>query len=67
MLEAIAGVTGDELRRYPDPESVELKQAFARRNGLRPEQVFLGNGSDEVLAHVFQALLRHDKPLLFPM
>ena len=66
VLEAIAAVSGDELRRYPDPESTRLKQAFARLNGLRPEQVFLGNGSDEVLAHVFQALLRKDFPLLFP-
>ncbi len=66
VLEAINSVTGDELRRYPDPESTLLKQAFARRHGLQPEQVFVGNGSDEVLAHVFHALLRHDRPLLFP-
>ncbi len=66
VLEAITTVTGDALRCYPDPESTELKQAFARRNGLRPEQVFLGNGSDEVLAHIFQALLKHEQPLLFP-
>lgn len=66
VLQAIAGVSGDELRRYPDPESTDLKRAFAQRNGLEAEQVFLGNGSDEVLAHVFQALLRHDAPLLFP-
>ena len=66
VLEAIATASGDQLRRYPDPESTELKQAFARRNGLRTEQVFVGNGSDEVLAHVFQGLLRHPRPLLFP-
>jgi len=66
VLAAIAAVSADNLRLYPDPESVELKQAFADRNGLRPEQVFIGNGSDEVLAHTFQALLKHDKPLYFP-
>jgi len=66
VLDAISRVTGDELRRYPDPEATLLKQAFARRNGLQAEQVFLGNGSDEVLAHVFHALLRHERPLLFP-
>lgn len=66
VLQAIAAVSADELRRYPDPESTALKQAFARHNGLQSEQVFLGNGSDEVLAHVFQALLRHEQPLLFP-
>ena len=66
VMAAIAAVSGDSLRLYPDPESVELKQAFADRNGLRPDQVFIGNGSDEVLAHTFQALLKHDKPLYFP-
>src|SRR5690606_8738323 len=38
----------------------------ARRYHIQPNQVFTGNGSDEVLAHVFVALLRQDKPLLFP-
>ena len=66
VLAAIAAVDGDALRRYPDPESSELREAFAQRNGLQVDQVFLGNGSDEVLAHVFQALLRHELPLLFP-
>jgi histidinol-phosphate aminotransferase len=66
VLEAIATTSGDQLRRYPDPESTELKQAFAGRNGLRTDQVFVGNGSDEVLAHVFQGLLRHSRPILFP-
>ncbi|RLA55880.1 MAG: histidinol-phosphate transaminase [Gammaproteobacteria bacterium] len=66
VLTAIAAVSGDSLRLYPDPESVALKQAFAWRNGLQPEQVFIGNGSDEVLAHTFQALLKHDKPVYFP-
>jgi len=66
VLKAIASVSPDELRGYPDPESSELRQAFAARHGLAPDQVFLGNGSDEVLAHVFQALLKHEQPLLFP-
>ncbi len=66
VMEAIAAVSADELRLYPDPESVALKQAFAEREGLQPDQVFIGNGSDEVLAHCFQALLKKDRPLLFP-
>ncbi len=66
VLTAIAAVSGDSLRLYPDPESTALKRAFAQRNGLLPEQVFIGNGSDEVLAHVFQALLKHDQPVCFP-
>ena len=66
VLEAIGAVTGDSLRLYPDPESAELKRVFAARNGLQPGQVFIGNGSDEVLAHTFQALLKHKLPLYFP-
>lgn len=66
VLRAIAATPADSLRLYPDPESLALKQAFASRNSLRSEQVFVGNGSDEVLAHVFQALLCHDLPLCFP-
>ncbi len=66
VMTALAAIDGDRLRRYPDPESSRLRSAFASYHGLRPEQVFLGNGSDEVLAHVFQALLKHDKPILYP-
>ncbi len=43
-----------------------LRDALATYHGVRPEQVFVGNGSDEVLAHAFAALLKHDAPLLFP-
>jgi len=66
VLQAIAAVSADTLRLYPDPESVALRQAIAARNGLRVEQVFVGNGSDEVIALAFQALLKHKLPLCFP-
>jgi histidinol-phosphate aminotransferase len=66
VMAALGEITGEQLRRYPDPESVELRAAFARVNGLEPGQVFIGNGSDEVLAHVFQGLLKHGDPLCFP-
>lgn len=65
-LDAMRAVTGDELKRYPDPHSETLKAAIAAHHGVTTGQVFVGNGSDEVLAHVFQGLLKHDKPLLFP-
>lgn len=65
-LDAMRAVTGDELKRYPDPHSETLKAAIAAHHGVATGQVFVGNGSDEVLAHVFQGLLKHDKPLLFP-
>ncbi len=66
VLDAIRQATDDSLRLYPDPESVAVCEALADYHGLTREQVFVGNGSDEVLAHVFCALLKHDKPLLFP-
>jgi len=66
VIEALKLEAGESLRLYPDPNSDALKQAIATYHGLTSAQVFVGNGSDEVLAHVFQALLKHDKPLLFP-
>src|SRR6201999_1241811 len=56
----------DTLRLYPDPQATALRAALAGYHHVRPEQVFVGNGSDEVLAHAFAALLKHDAPLLFP-
>ncbi|MCW5323014.1 histidinol-phosphate transaminase [Verminephrobacter aporrectodeae subsp. tuberculatae] len=66
VLESIAQSTGDELRLYPDPNSQKLKRALAHHFELANDQIFVGNSSDEVLAHVFQALLKHDLPTLFP-
>jgi histidinol-phosphate aminotransferase len=66
VLQAIAAVSADTLRLYPDPESVALRQAIATRNSLLPEQVFVGNGSDEVIALAFMALFKHKLPLYFP-
>ena len=66
VIEALKLEAADSLRLYPDPNSDKLKAAIAENFGLQSNQVFVGNGSDEVLAHVFQALLKHDKPLLFP-
>src|ERR1700676_3257814 len=66
VLEAIRGEATDTLLLYPDPQAAALRAALATYHQVRPEQVFVGNGSDEVLAHVFTALLKHDAPLLFP-
>ena len=66
VLDALRAEVGDTLRLYPDPGSDKLRAAIAKRHGLTAEQVFVGNGSDEVLAHVFLALLKHDAPILFP-
>ncbi len=66
VARALADFDCDDLRRYPDPESRRLVGALAGYHGLTPPQVFVGNGSDEVLAHAFQALLQKPAPILFP-
>lgn len=65
-LAAIQRATSDDLRLYPDPCSTAVTRAVASHHGVDERQVFVGNGSDEVLAHVFLGLLKHDRPLLFP-
>ncbi|WP_371365152.1 histidinol-phosphate transaminase [Pseudomonas sp. QL9] len=66
-LAAMQGELNDNLRLYPDPNADRLKQTIADYHGVRPSQVFVGNGSDEVLAHAFHALFQHEgRPLLFP-
>ncbi len=66
VLAAIEAELSSALRLYPDPTAEKLKQAIATYYGITPTQVFVGNGSDEVLAFTFQALLQHPAPLLFP-
>jgi histidinol-phosphate aminotransferase len=56
----------DRLRLYPDPNSRKLKNTLANYYRVNPEQIFVGNGSDEVLALVFMAFFQQGKPLLFP-
>ena len=65
-LDAIRAAASGDLRLYPDPEARALRAALAAYHGVASENLFVGNGSDEVLAHAFAALLKHDKPLLFP-
>jgi histidinol-phosphate aminotransferase len=66
VIEAIQAELNDTLRLYPDPEGEGLRQTIASYHGVGPDQVFLGNGSDEVLAHIFYALFQHGEPVLFP-
>ncbi|MGY2169801.1 histidinol-phosphate transaminase [Pseudomonas gingeri] len=65
-LAAMKAEVNDNLRLYPDPNGDLLKHAVAEYYGVQTNQVFLGNGSDEVLAHIFHGLFQQDKPLLFP-
>jgi histidinol-phosphate aminotransferase len=65
-LDAMRAEIADTLRLYPDPDAERLKQAIAADLRIGLDEVFVGNGSDEVLAHAFLALLRHERAVLFP-
>jgi histidinol-phosphate aminotransferase len=65
-IAAMQAAVADSLKLYPDPSALALRQSIARFYGVEADEVFVGNGSDEVLAHAFVALLNHEKPLLYP-
>lgn len=66
VLDAVRAEAADTLRLYPDPNSDRLRAGIAALHAVSADQVFVGNGSDEVLAHAFMALMKHDLPILFP-
>lgn len=65
-IAAMQAAVADSLKLYPDPSALALRQSIARFYGVEADEVFVGNGSDEVLAHAFVALLNHEQPLLYP-
>ncbi len=66
VQQAMRAAVDDRLRLYPHPDGGDLRMTLADYHGLSAEQVFLGNGSDEVLAHIFLALFKQDRPLILP-
>ncbi|MDR2480349.1 MAG: aminotransferase class I/II-fold pyridoxal phosphate-dependent enzyme, partial [Treponema sp.] len=66
VIEAVQKAAGDGLRLYPDPACTEFREAAAARYGVRPEQVFAANGSDEALAFAFGAFFEAGQEMLFP-
>lgn len=66
VVEAIRAQLDDSLRLYPAPNADQLKDTIASYYGVTAAEVFVGNGSDEVLAHIFHALFQHGKPVLMP-
>lgn len=65
-VQAVLENSADALRLYPDPDASELKQAIAKQQSVAVDHVFVGNGSDEVLAHIFKAFFIQEQPLLYP-
>jgi histidinol-phosphate aminotransferase len=66
VIEAITQAANGNLQLYPDPSCDELRTAVAKYYNLSLEQIFVGNGSDEVLAFSFMAFFNQEKPILFP-
>ncbi|OOT69028.1 histidinol-phosphate transaminase [Acinetobacter baumannii] len=65
-VQAVLHEQADVLRLYPDPDATVLKQAIAKQQNIDVSQVFVGNGSDEVLAHIFKAFFLQDEPIRYP-
>ena len=63
VIETIASFRAAGLNKYPDANASELSNALAERLGVDPENVFIGNGSDDVLALAFRAFFNSDKPV----
>lgn len=66
VLKAIEGFNAEGLKKYPDADAKPLAAAIAERAGLSRENVFVGNGSDDVLALCFRAFFNSDKPVIYP-
>ena len=58
VLAALKSASGEALRRYPDPTASALRSAISAAESVPPDHIFVGNGSDEVLAHLWFALLK---------
>ncbi len=65
-VQAVLAHQADALRLYPDPDATVLKQAIAKQQNVDVSQVFVGNGSDEVLAHIFKAFFIQQETILYP-
>ena len=66
VRELAAEMDCDALRLYPDSNTTMLVDALAEYYGVKPEQVFVGVGSDDVLAMAFMTFFNSDRPILFP-
>lgn len=66
VMKVLKDYNADNLRLYPDPLSYELVKALAERYGVKPSQIFVGVGSDDVISMAFLTFFNSDKPVIFP-
>ncbi|MHC4372233.1 MAG: pyridoxal phosphate-dependent aminotransferase, partial [Planctomycetota bacterium] len=67
VMEALAQITPEQLRRYPDPEGNAFRQAAAEVNSLDPECIMCCNGGDELLTIAFRAFCDKSRPVAYPV
>ena len=65
-LKDLSDMNGDILRKYPDPDATDIVESLAEYHGVNKENVFVGVGSDDVLATAFLTFFNFDKPIIFP-
>jgi len=66
VINAIKNSCNDSLKRYPDPTAFELRRIYAEKNDLNPENIFIGNGSDEVFTLIFRGFIEQNATAAFP-
>ena len=66
VTEELLRMETEGMRKYPDPAAQQLVDAIAHTQGVKPSQIFVGVGSDDVLAMTFLTFFNSDKPILFP-
>ena len=66
VLEAIKAAANESLKHYPDPAARKVREAFANARGLDPENIFVGNGSDEIFTLIFRGFIEPEGMAAFP-
>jgi histidinol-phosphate aminotransferase len=67
VMKALAEISGEKLRRYPDPVGGEFRQAAAEINGMNPENILCCNGGDDLLTMAFRAFCDENRPVSYPV
>lgn len=65
-IEVLKNFNAEQLRLYPQADAIQLKAALAKHYGVKAENVFIGNGSDDVIALAFQAFFNSELPIVYP-
>jgi histidinol-phosphate aminotransferase len=67
VMEALAQITPEQLRRYPDPVGTSFREAAARVNGVSPDNIMCCNGGDELLTIALRAFCDKARPVAYPV